>query len=190
MVIQDWENTWATYDEATYRQVLEWIEPADVVLDIGAGDLWLARRMAAVAWQVIAIEQNAGLLSNIAPLPANLSVLMGDARRLDFPAQTTVAVLLMRHCRHFSLYFDKLCATNCARLLTNARWGVGVEQIDLRMARLPFMAITFGWYACRCGAVGFVPGPPESLMPYHIKTHFELSDCPACRPQPALGLAP
>ena len=42
-VAGDWELHWAPYDPATYQMVLEQLLPDDVVLDIGAGDLRLAR---------------------------------------------------------------------------------------------------------------------------------------------------
>ncbi len=46
--LDPWEARWAPYDEATYAAVLAAIRPDDVVLDIGAGDLRLARRMAQI----------------------------------------------------------------------------------------------------------------------------------------------
>ena len=52
----EWEMRWSPYDEPTYAAVLNTLRPTDVVLDIGAGDLRLARRMAAVVRQVIAWE--------------------------------------------------------------------------------------------------------------------------------------
>src|SRR3990172_2227545 len=59
----EWEAAWAPYDETTYRAALELIRPDDVVLDIGAGDLRFARRAAARARTVIAVEQRAELLT-------------------------------------------------------------------------------------------------------------------------------
>ena len=91
-----------------------------------------------------------------------------------------MGVLLMRHCRHFALYFNKLRTVGCRRLLTNARWRMGVEEIDLRGDRLPFAAVEIGWYACQCGHVGFVPGPPERLTPELEASVYEVRDCPAC----------
>ena len=58
---------------------------------------------------VYAIEQHAHLTAG-PPLPDNLIVIIGDARALPFPP-VDVAVLLMRHCRHFALYRRKLAAT-------------------------------------------------------------------------------
>lgn len=182
MTIQNWEHAWAPYDEDTYEQVLAAILPTDIVLDIGAGDLRLARRMAEKTQQVIAIEQNVALLDEKATLPANVSVVVGDARQVAFPKQATVAVLLMRHCRHFELYFDKLRSSGCARLLTNARWGLDVEQVDLRTARVPFTAVSLGWYACQCGAAGFVPGAADRLTLAQLAVMTEVSHCPTCKP--------
>lgn len=185
----DWERMWAPYDEGTYSAVLACIRPDDVVLDIGAGDLRLALRMAAVARRVYAIEIQPGLLAQaglnrIRPRPANLGVLCGDARRLPFPPGLTVGVLLMRHCRHFSLYAGQLQAAGARRLITNARWRMGVEAIDLCAPRLPFDRLDLGWYACWCGASGFKPGPPERLTPDLASAVHEVSGCPDCPDPP------
>ena len=40
----DWEALWSPYDQSTYHAVLEMIQSTDVVIDIGAGDLRLARQ--------------------------------------------------------------------------------------------------------------------------------------------------
>ncbi len=61
--LEEWETLWAPYDEATYAAVLAAIEPSDVVLDIGAGDLRLARRIAERARQVIAWEIQPALVN-------------------------------------------------------------------------------------------------------------------------------
>ena len=61
---------------------VERITPQDVVLDIGAGDLRLAQRLAAIAQHVYAIERNAGGAAHD-PIggswPANLIVICADA---------------------------------------------------------------------------------------------------------------
>ena len=173
-----WESRWAPYDEAVYGRVLEWVPDGAAVLDIGAGDLRLARRLARRARGVYAIEQHAGLIAG-PPLPDNLIVTIGDARALPFPP-VDVAVLLMRHCRHFALYRRKLEAVGCARLITNARWGLDVEWIDLTARPRPYAGLALGWYACRCGATGFRPGQPEELTPELAETIFEVDDCPEC----------
>ena len=180
----DWERLWAPYDEPTYRAVLAEVQADDVVLEIGAGDLRLARRMAEHARRVYAIEVQADLVEAArqrAPLPDNLTVIVGDARRVPFPPEVTLGVLLMRHCRHFRLYFAKLVAVGCRRLVTNARWRLGVEVIDLSAPRKPFQEVDIGWYACRCGATGFVPGPAERLTPTREAMVHEVTGCPACR---------
>ncbi len=173
----NWEHLWAPYDEATYRAALSIIQPDDVVLDIGAGDLRFARRAASRARAVIAIEQRAGLLAG--PLSSNLIVIHGDAQAIPFPTGITVGVLLMRHCRHFAEYVAKLRAADCRRLITNARWGMDVECVSLA-PRPPFAAIALGWYACRCGAVGFKPGPPESLTAAVLASAADVENCPTC----------
>jgi hypothetical protein len=113
-------------------------------------------------------------------LPANLIVLCGDARTLPFPAADT-AVLLMRHCRHFRLYREKLEAVGCVRLITNARWGLSVECIDLAAAPQPYDELALGWYACRCGATGFRPGPVGRLTAAVAETVTEVDRCPECK---------
>jgi SAM-dependent methyltransferase len=175
-----WERLWAPYDEQTYRQVLLWLNPADTVLEIGAGDLRLARLMAAKARRVYAIEINRSLLGGQFPLPHNLTVMGGDAYRLPFPTGITAAVLLMRHCLGFAALFEKLRYVGCRRLITNARWRVGLELISLERSPVPYPAATLGWYACRCGAIGFIPGPPDALTPQIEAAVQEVVDCPAC----------
>lgn len=174
-----WEAMWAPYDEETYARVLGFVPPGATVLDIGAGDLRLARRMARRARWVYAVEQQPHLLAGD-PLPPNLIAICADARDLPVPPNVDTAVLLMRHCRHFALYRRKLEAAGCARLITNARWGMDVECIDLAARPRPYAELPLGWYACRCGATGFVPGPPELLTPVVAETIIEVDHCPEC----------
>ena len=175
-----WEAQWAPYDDDTYARALDFVPPGAVVLDIGAGDLRLARRLAERARVVYAIEQHAELIAG-EPLPPNLVAICADARAFPFPANIDTAVLLMRHCRHFALYQEKLEAVGCARIITNARWGMDVECIDLPTRPLPYDDLAMGWYACRCGATGFRPGPPERLTNHAAETIVEVYDCPECK---------
>lgn len=180
---EDWETAWAPYDEATYRIALSYLQPQDVVLDIGAGDLRFARRAAARAQRVYAIElrpEVVAIARRQGPWPDNLHVIGGDARTVPFPPDITVAVLLMRHCRHFRLYVEKLRAVGCRYLITNARWRMGVERVDLTAPRVPFAQAPPGWYACLCGAVGFIPLPPEMLTEAVFEAVHEVEACPAC----------
>jgi 16S rRNA A1518/A1519 N6-dimethyltransferase RsmA/KsgA/DIM1 with predicted DNA glycosylase/AP lyase activity len=126
-----WETIHAPYDQPTYQAVLDQLGPQDIILDIGAGDLRLARQMAKIARKVYAVEINARVLSQLDPLPANLIALCADARALDFPSDVTTGVLLMRHCTCFSLYAEKLHKAGSTRLITNARWRMGVEVVHL-----------------------------------------------------------
>lgn len=174
----DWANRWAPYDEATYTQALAYVPRGATVLDIGAGDLRLARRVAGWARLVYAIEQQPHLLAG-EEYPPNLIAICADARTLPFPAADT-AILLMRHCRDFALYRRKLEHAGCARLITNARWGLDVECIDLLSAPRPYENLPLGWYACRCGATGFRDGPPELLSAQLADTIFEVGNCPEC----------
>ncbi len=92
----------------------------------------------------------------------------------------TVAVLLMRHCTHYALYVEKLRAAGCRRLITNARWGMGVEVIDLSPG-VPFDSVGMGWYACRrCGAVGFVEKVAAQVDKATIENVSDVEGCPAC----------
>jgi len=177
-----WERMWAPYDETIYRQVLAWLDPDDIVLDIGAGDLRLARRMANRARHIYAIELNQELVTMVTPTLAanNLTVILGDAYQVPFPGNISVAVLLMRHCLGFSRLLAKLRYVGCRRLITNARWRTGVESVDLQAQPIPYQAATLGWYACRCGATGFVPGPAEILTPQIESAVQEVGNCPAC----------
>jgi SAM-dependent methyltransferase len=180
----DWEAAFAPYDEDTYRCVLERITPQDVVLDIGAGDLRLARRAAAAARRVYAIECNPAVLAHAdrSSWPANLIVICADALSVPFPPDVTVAVLLMRHCTraHFARYVERLTALGeCRRLLTNARWKMDVEEMYLRSGRR-YAADRVGWYTCRCGAVGFTPGDPRGITPQILAQVVDVITCPQC----------
>jgi SAM-dependent methyltransferase len=175
----DWEAMWAAYGEDTYAQALSFVPPGAVVLDIGAGDLRLARRLATRAGRVYAVERRPELLSG--GVPDNVRVICADARRWPFPPGLDAAVLLMRHCAHFALYCRKLEAVGCRRLITNARWGMGVECIDLTQPPRAYDDATLGWYACRCGATGFRAGPPEALTAAAEAEVQEVQGCPGCK---------
>ena len=136
MFIHDWEAAFAPYDEGAYRAVLAQIAPHDVVLDIGAGDLRLTKRVAAMARRVYAIERDPVVLarSDRGSWPPNLIVICADALATSFPTDVTTAILLMRHCtrEHFAAYLQRLSALRrCQRLITNARWKMDVEVIDV-----------------------------------------------------------
>ncbi len=174
----DWEAAWAPYDEDTYRAALEMLSPDDVVLDIGAGDLRFARRAAERVRAVIAIERRAELLAG--PCPPKLAVICGDALAVPFPPGITVGVLLMRHCLHFRDYVTKLREVGCTRLITNARWRMGLEQIDLDAPRIPFDQFEGGWYACLCRATGFA-ATTQPLDVDALERVAEVDGCPNCR---------
>jgi SAM-dependent methyltransferase len=183
--ILDWERLWAPYDEPIYHEVLAHARPDDVVLEIGAGDLRLARRLAKRARRVYALEVQSPLIARalaaMDDVPDNLEVICADARHTPFPPEVTLGVLLMRHCRHFCVYANKLAAVGCERLVTNARWGFGMEIIHLSAPRVPFDSVPIGWYACWCGATGFIPGPPEWLTPALEATVHQVITCPSCK---------
>ncbi len=178
----NWERLWAPYDESIYQAVLSQVHTSDVVLEIGAGDFRLAYRLADKARHVFAIELNPALVSlaQNRPRPPNLSIIQADAYQYPFPAEPTVGVLLMRHCRYFGILADKLGAIACRRLITNARWGYHVEVVDLAVQRLHYSELSMGWYVCWCGATGFIPGPAKQLTPSLEQTIFEVKDCPQC----------
>jgi hypothetical protein len=110
----------------------------------------------------------------------NLKIICGDAYRHPFPQGITLAVLLMRHCQQFRLILGKLTAVGCHRLLTNARWGMGVELLDLAAEPLPYNFVTLGWYSCRCGHIGFIEGPAEQLTVEAESLVHEVCNCPVC----------
>lgn len=171
---------WAPNDEATYAAVLDTLSADDVVLDIGAGDCRLARRMAEKVRTVYAIERNWRLLTTATDWPSNCKLLAADARHVAFAPEISTAVLLMRHCTSFALYWDKLKQTRCRKLITNARWGLGVEIIDMSDRRVSFKQIRLGWYACSCGGTGFVAAEPEQITEKIIDVIWEVNDCPSC----------
>jgi len=179
-----WEAMHAPYDEPTYQAVLDQLGPNDVVLDIGAGDLRLARQMARIVRKVYAVEINARVLDQAYaggdPLLGNVVAICADARTLEFPADITTGVLLMRHCTCFRLYVDKLRSAGAARLLTNARWRMNVEVVDLQVQRVPYVEASMGWYACLCGKTGFKAGPAECWTAQMDKIISEVSNCPRC----------
>ena len=175
-----WEAIHAPYDQLTYRAVLNQLGPQDVILDIGAGDLRLSRQMAQIVRRVYAVEMNECVLRQHDPLPANLTSICADARTLDFPSDVTTAVLLMRHCTCFGLYAKKLQKAGAARLITNARWRMSVEVIDLLAERLPLAEAGMGWYACICGGTGFKEGPVEHWSFEMDRITNEVSSCPQC----------
>ena len=178
--LDPWEIRWAPYDEKTYQAALSYVEPDDVILDIGAGDLRLSKQMARAARHVFAIERRPDLLDD-EPLPDNLTVICGDARTLPWPAGITLGVLLMRHCTHVGLYVARLRAAGCHRLVTNARWGMDVELMDLG-PRAAWKTVQMGWYACTCGQTGFVSGPLDQLTAASMEQVHEVEGCPACTP--------
>jgi SAM-dependent methyltransferase len=179
---EEWEWMWAAYDAPTYQLVLNQITSDDIVLEIGAGDLRLSRQIAERAEWVYALEQNHSLLERSSrQLPANLEIIAGDARDLPFPGNVTTAVLLMRHCTHFSLYFAKLQAIFCQRLITNTRWGMNVETIQMNRPRRPYRSLKIGWYACCCGNCGFKPGPPQAITEAIANQVWEVDSCPVCK---------
>jgi hypothetical protein len=164
--------------------VLDQIGEQDVILDIGAGDLRLARQMAIIARKVYAVEVNAQVLDQASsfgnPLPANLTSIRADARTMDFPTDITTGVLMMRHCTCFQLYAERLQKAGATRLITNARWRMDVEVIDLLAQRKSFAEVEMGWFACLCGGTGFREGPVERWSFEMDRITNEVSSCPHC----------
>jgi predicted RNA methylase len=182
-MIQDWEAAFAPYDEATYQFVVEHVTAQDVVLDIGAGDLRLARRLAEVARKVYAVERNAEVLPlDRSSWPDRLIVVNADAWHWPLPSDVSAAVLLMRHCtpEHFAQVVQRLITeTQCQRLFTNARWKMGVEEVQIRSG-MTYDPDQMSWYACRCGAIGFTPGDPQAINEKTLTEVIEVTSCPNC----------
>lgn len=182
MTADDWSRLWAPYDPSTYQEALAYLQPGERVLDIGAGDLRFARLAARHGCDVIAVEQQVGVLSQAfgSELPARLHVAIADARHLAFPP-VDVAVLLMRHCADFGLYVQHLRQVGCSRLVTNARWGMGVEVVPLGPA-LPYDPERTGWQACmNCGRVSFQPGDILAGLPQDFDLDYvNVESCRQC----------
>ena len=180
----DWEAMYAPYDPGTYQSVLAQLRPDDVILDIGAGDLRLARQMAQIARKVYAVEIDRQTLEQAMrlsePLPANLISICADARILDFPPDISTGVVLMRHCTCFRLYAEKLRIAGATGLITNARWGMDTEFINLLVERISFYEFYMGWYACICGGRGFKEGPAQHWSSEMDSVTVEVSGCPQC----------
>ena len=183
-----WEALHAPYDQPTYQAVLEQLDSRDTVLDIGAGDLRLARQMVPYVQKVYAIENNARVLEQSAalrnPPPANLIPICADARWMRFPSDITTGVLLMRHCTCFRLYVGKLRKAGASRLITNARWRMNVEVINLVSQHMAYVDAGTGWFACLCGRTGFKEGPVEQWSDKDDRTINEVSACPHCLQEP------
>lgn len=179
-----WEAIYAPYDQPTYQAVLDQLGPKDVILDIGAGDLRLTRQMAQIARKVYAVEINPEVLNQAYDshhaVRGNLITIRADARALDFPSDVTAGVLLMRHCTCLRLYAEKLRKAGANRLITNARWRMGVEVVNLLVPRRSFAEISMGWYACLCGGTGFKEGPAEHWSFEMDRITNEVSSCPKC----------
>jgi hypothetical protein len=99
---------------------------------------------------------------------------------IEIPRGVTIGVLLMRHCTHYALYARRLRLAGCRRLITNARWHMDVENVDLVRRLAAYDQIPMGWYACDCGAVGFKPGPAESWTAEHDARTHAVRTCPTC----------
>ncbi len=194
----EWESCWAPHDEATSTYVLARLAPGERVLDIGAGDLRLAVRMAERGCEVTAIERERTVLERglrqlgIAPAvrraeialrigAGHLTVVLADASTWPFPPVES-AVLLMRHCTRFREYVSRLRAVGCRRVFTNVRWRCGVEEMRLDRLR-PFGAIETGWWACTCGAVGFAAADPALVDAEALARVQEVEGCPRCSPR-------
>lgn len=178
-----WSKRWAPYSNDTYHDGLAALTPGQLVLDIGAGDLRFARMAAAAGCRVIAVEMQAGIVGrglSDGPLPDGVTVVTADARDWPFPQGINAAVLLMRHCDCYGHYVAKLRSVGCPVLITNARWGLGVEVVPLAPAAA-YCQAQMGWYACvRCGATGFIPGDPALLTPEVEQQMINVEGCPMC----------
>jgi hypothetical protein len=140
--------------------------------------------MAQIVCKSYAVEINARILDQAYagrdPLPGNVIAICADARTLDFPSGITTGVLLMRHCTCFRLYVDKLRSAGAVRLITNARWRMDVEVIDLVSRRMAYADASMGWFACLCGGTGFKEGSAKHWSFEMDRIVNEVSNCPQC----------
>jgi hypothetical protein len=58
---------------------------------------------------------------------------------------------------------------------------MSVEQIDLCQTRVNVEEIRAGWYACLCGAIGFIAKSAEAINSVALEEVIEVADCPNCR---------
>lgn len=172
------KRTESPFDEATHTAVIHHIQHDDIVLDINAGDLSLARRMTNTAQHVYVWEHQAEIVETEIE---NLTICYPDSQFDSFPSDITVAVLLSRYCQHFARYAKKLRTVGCRYLITNARWGSGLEVINLQTYRQLYSAIPVGWFACWCGNAGFKADSAEQLMKVRETAVHEVIFCPNCR---------
>jgi hypothetical protein len=177
-----WELLFAPYDPATYQLVLNELTAGDVILDIGAGDMRFARMAASHVRKIYAVEQSPEIIAHVLTqeLPANVEVICADACEWEFPSDITTGVLLMRHCQHYRHYAEKLLKCGASTLITNARWGIGVEIVYLSQQRVIYDHLPIGWFACWCGSTGFKPGPVELITADLDRIIFEVNECPDC----------
>jgi hypothetical protein len=57
-----------------------------------------------------------------------------------------------------------------------------VEVIDLRSGGA-YDRDRVGWYACRCGSIGFTPGDPAAITPQVLAEVVDVVSCPQCGTQ-------
>jgi hypothetical protein len=77
---------------------------------------------------------------------------------------------------------EKLRKAAATRLITNARWRMDVEVVDLWIQPKSCAEIDMGWYACLCGKIGFKEGPAEHWTLELDRITNEVSTCPQCGP--------
>jgi 16S rRNA (adenine1518-N6/adenine1519-N6)-dimethyltransferase len=104
------------------------LDPADVVLEVGAGEGVLTGRLAAVAAHVHAIELDRGLEPALAPLAArpNVELHWGDAMKLDLAALDPPPSALVANLP-YSIATPLLLRT-IERLPSLARWTAMVQR--------------------------------------------------------------
>lgn len=107
-------------EEDNYEACLAKLSHDDIVFDVGAGDLRFDLIMAEKVRMVYAIEINPTILARALriigyDLPVNLTVICGNAFRMELPADVTVVTCLMIHREQDFSGSWKKCRTIYAR---------------------------------------------------------------------------
>lgn len=92
-------------EEMYYQDCLSKLSPDDVVFDVGAGDLRFDLVMSRMCRRVYAVEITPQLVSSALriigwDMPANLTVICGNAFEMELPGDVTTVTCLMIHRKH------------------------------------------------------------------------------------------
>ncbi|MBU0778125.1 hypothetical protein KKF82_07690 [Patescibacteria group bacterium] len=125
-------------EEDNYEDCLSKLSPDDVVFDVGAGDMRFDLMVAGMCKKVYAVEINPGLVSSALriigwDMPANLTVICGNAFEMELPGDVTVVTCLMIHRQHEFPEQWKRCRIIYAMHdgIKECRSGTGKGEVEL-----------------------------------------------------------